>query len=268
MDLRPARMAVLLGGLSIGCNDSSIVGESDPAFETPSPTPSDEPTPEPSPTATPEPCMFYAVDSDSSLWVIDPETVSATVVGPTGIPGLTDIAITPANGLIGISFSNTYQVNPSTGAATIIDAGAWVAGMNSLDSLPDGRLLVGGGNQMVAVDLGTGAQESWGSLPAGWFSGDIAAVSATRAFAAQGSNANDQLVAFDTAAGSVETVGDLGSPQAYGLDYGCDGELYALLAAYPPRLARVDETTGQATILGTFTGGPATVWGAAGPALP
>ncbi len=260
--LLPLLVATTLGG----CNDNDIVTGADGE---PTPTPTDEPTPNPTPTSTPVECMFYGVDSDSSLWVIDPEQITATIVGPTGVYGLTDIAITADNRMIGIGFSSTYELDPSTGAATMISAGTWLDQQNALDSLPDGRLLVGGGAEMKSIDVGTGDAASWGTLPGGSsFSGDIATATGTRAYgsATGGFGQNDRMYVFDTQDGTVELVGDLGSTSVYGLDYGCDGQLYALFATYPPKLAAVNETTAATTVLGQFANGPFTLWGAAGPA--
>lgn len=257
---------LVLALLLAGCNDGTIVQG---AIETPTPTATPDVTPTPQPTPTPEPCQFYGIDATSNLWIIDPIAVTADVVGPTGINGITDIAITADNVIIGITSAKAYAIDPSSGAATQIAGTAWLVDQNALDALPDGRLLVGGGSALIAVNPDTGAKTNAGAMGGGRvFSGDIATISATRAFATgkDGIGGNDHLFFFDIATNQSTDEGSLGAPKVYGLDYGCDGNLYGMIADSPPRLVRVDPNTAQTTMLGTMTGGPSTLWGAAGPA--
>lgn len=257
---------LVLALLLAGCNDGQIVQG---AIETPSPTATPIVTPTPQPTPTPEPCQFYGIDATSNLWIIDPLAVTANVVGATGINGITDIAISADNRIIGISFDRAWEIDPSTGVATQIASSAWLDQQNALDALPDGRLLVGGDTALIAVDPDTGVKTNAGTMGGGRvFSGDIATISATRAFATGKDyfGSDDHLFFFDIATNQSTDEGSLGAPKVYGLDYGCDGNLYGMIADSPPRLVRVDPNTAQTTMLGTMTGGPATLWGAAGPA--
>ncbi len=267
------------------CNDSGVIGAAaatptptatataptpTPTAPTPTPIATDTATPTPSPTATPVACEFYGIDSSSKLWILDPINVTATQVGATGQSSLTDIAITPDNRIIAIKSSSAWELDPMTGHATQIAATAWLAKQDALDALPDGRILVGGSANLIAIDTGTGMQTSLGAIPPGRvFSGDIAASGSNGAFATAkvtSGTANDHLIAFDFVNGTVTDVGDLGYPKVFGLDFGCDGLLYGMTASTPPKLLRVDPLTAQTTNLGTMTGGPSTLWGAAGPA--
>ena len=246
-----------------GCNEGVVTGS---AAE---PTPTPEESPEP--TATPAPCQFYGMDASSALWVIDPVAVTAEMVGETGISAITDIAITSDNRIIGITEEKAFDIDASTGDATEIASEPWLADQNALDALPDGRLLVGGVTALITVDPATGDKQSEGSMGGGRvFSGDIATMSAGAALATakvtNGSGANDHLYRFDLATNSSTDEGDLGYPKVFGLDVGCDGDLYGMVASNPPKLLRVNPTTAQTTVLGTMEGGPSTLWGAAGPA--
>src|SRR5688572_9789274 len=107
------RLALVLAIGLCACNDGGIVG----ASTTPTPTPTVPPTPTPEPTSTPIPCHFYGIDSASNLWNIDPDAVTATMVGPTGISGMTDIAITSDNRIIGVTFFGAYEIDPITAEA-------------------------------------------------------------------------------------------------------------------------------------------------------
>lgn len=265
------RVAAFLGSASFvlsfalaGCNGTALSG-----VETPEETPT--PAVSPEPTATPVECQFYGIDATSQLWIIDPVAITAEVVGETGVSGITDIAITSDNRIIGITEERGYVLDAETGEATEIADFPWLADQNALDALPDGRLLVGGVTALIAVDPDTGDKTSEGTMGGGRvFSGDIATVSAGAALATakvtNGSGANDHLYRFDLATNQSTDEGDLGFPKVFGLDVGCDGDLYGMVASNPPKLLRVNPTTAQTTVLGTMAGGPSTLWGAAGPA--
>lgn len=265
------RVAASLGSVSLtlafalaGCNSNALSG-----VETGEPTPVASATPEP--TATPQQCQFYGIDATSQLWIIDPVAITADVVGETGVEGITDIAITSDNRIVGITEERAYVLDAESGAATEIADFPWLADQNALDALADGRLLVGGETALIAVDPDTGDKTSEGTMGGGRvFSGDIATVSAGAALATakvtNGSGANDHLYRFDLATNQSTDEGDLGFPKVFGLDVGCDGDLYGMVASNPPRLLRVDPQTAQTSVLGTMAGGPSTLWGAAGPA--
>lgn len=248
--------------LLAGCNENVMTG----VEETPTP----EPTPSAEPTATPAPCQFYGIDAESQLWVIDPVAVTAEVVGDTGISGITDIAITSDNRIIGITEDAGWELDAATGEATQIADGPWLVDQNALDATSDGRLLVGGGNAMISVDPLNGNKASEGTMGGGRvFSGDIATLDGITALATAkvtSGTANDHLYRFDLSTNSSTDEGDLGYPKVFGLDVGCDGDLYGMVATNPPRLLRVDPDSAQTQSLGTMAGGPSTLWGAAGPA--
>lgn len=251
--------------LAAGCNSNQLTSG---AHDTPTPNPTQ--TPSATPTATPEACKFYGIDSSSKLWLIDPVAVTATVVGATGISSMTDIAITPDDRIIGITNTKAYAIDPATGHATQIAGSAWLAQQDALDALPDGRLVIGGGNALAIVDLASGAVTPAGTMGGGYvFSGDIASTSATAVLASgkpSSGSGNDHLFKFDLSNDTSVDLGDLGAPKVYGLDYGCDGNLYGMLAQSPPKLIGVDGATAATSTIGAMSGGPTTLWGAAGPA--
>lgn len=259
--LRTALVSGLL--LAAGCNSNQLEAGAHP-------TPTPPPTPTPQPTPTPVPCKFYGIDSSSKLWIIDPVAVTASVVGPTGISSMTDIAITPDDHIIGITSTKAYTIDPGTGAATQLAGSAWLTGQDALDALPDGRLIIGGGSALAIVDLGSGAVTPAGTMGGGYvFSGDIAATSATEVLASgkpSSGSGNDHLFKFDLSSDTSVDLGDLGAPKVFGLDYGCDGNLYGMLAQSPPKLIGVNGSTAATTMIGSMSGGPSTLWGAAGPA--
>lgn len=263
---RPAFLLLAIGLVSsAACNDNGLTT----GVDTPTPTPTLTATPTPNPTPTPELCKFYGIDSSSNLWLIDPVAITATNIGPTGIASMTDITITPSNEIIGITNTKAYSIDPATAHSTQIAAAAWVTGQDALDTLPDGRLAVGGGTKLSVVDLSNGQVTPAGTMGGGRvFSGDIAAPTTSVALASgkDSSGGDDHLYSFDLSNNTSTDLGSLGAPKVFGLDYGCDGQLYGMLAQSPPKLIKVNPDTGATTILGSMAGGPATLWGAAGPA--
>ena len=252
--------------LLVGCNNNVMTGGAEAT-----PTPDETATPTPNPTATPAPCQFYGIDATSALWVIDPIAITAEEVGDTGISGITDIAITSDNVIIGITETEAYEIDPTTGDATLIASEPWLADQNALDATADGKLLVGGVTALISYDPATGNKSNEGTMGGGRvFSGDIATVSATSALATakvpNGGGVNDHLYRFNLSSNTSTDEGDLGFPKVFGLDVGCDGALYGMVATNPPQLLRVDPDSAQTDVLGTMTGGPSTLWGAAGPA--
>ena len=250
--------------LLAGCNSNVMTGGAEA-------TPTPEETATPAPTSTPAPCQFYGIDATSALWVIDPIAITAEVVGDTGISGITDIAITSGNVIIGITETEAYELDPATGEASVIATEPWLADQNALDATADGKLLVGGETALISYDPATGNKSSEGIMGGGRvFSGDIATVSATSALATakvpNGGGVNDHLYRFNLTSNTSTDEGDLGFPKVFGLDVGCDGALYGMVATNPPKLLRVDPDTAQTIVLGTMAGGPSTLWGAAGPA--
>lgn len=265
-----ARIVVIVISLALAaCNEGGIVGAST-TTPTPTPTATLTPTPTPEPTSTPIPCHFYGIDAGSNLWDIDPVAITATMIGPTGISAMTDIAITADNRIVGITFAGAYEIDPITAEATPMTSTAWLFEQNALDAMTDGRVLVGGGTALFSVDPVTGQKVSEGTMGGGKvFSGDIATVNGTTALATgkpSSGSGNDHLFRFDLTSNSSTDEGDLGYPKVFGLDYGCDGQLYGMVAQNPPKLLRVDPDTAQTTLLGPMNGGPSTLWGAAGPA--
>ena len=262
-------LRVALTGIAVvvlaGCNSAELSG-----VDT-STTPAPEESPTPAPTATPQACQFYGIDASSTLWVIDPVAITAEVVGETGVEAITDIAITTDNRIIAITEELGYELDPASGEATVIADEPWLVDQNALDALPNGRLLVGGEDELVSVDPDGGNKSYEGTMGGGRvFSGDIATVSNGLALATakvpNGNGENDHLYRFDLDSNSSTDEGDLGFPRVFGLDVGCDGALYGMVATSPPQLLLVDPTSAQTLVLGTMEGGPSTLWGAAGPA--
>lgn len=177
----------------------------------------------------PENAAVYA-HSSSELYKVDPDTLDVTLVGsfgwPDGADSMTDIAIDKSGYMVGISFGKVYAVNVLTAACTYL--ADLDREFNGLSFVPAQDIDPGGAEMLVAsaldgsfyqIDPSTGA-----STPIGNYGGGLTSsgdVVSVRGF------------------GTVATVkqGDLGT------DW----------------LARIDPTTGVATLIGDT--GVAKIWG-------
>ncbi len=243
-------------------------GDSDPGDGDPPLTPADA---DPGDVDAPVPCMFYGVDEHGTLWRIDPETVTATAVGASGIEGVTDIGITPQGAMLAVTRSSLYRLSPSTAEATLLGADLFGTDQVAADATPDGKLLIGGDREVAKIDpVSLEITVRGDLLPSGWmFSGDYAVIDARTAYAsATNLLAIDHLFFLDLAAGTNVNLGSMGRSFVFGIDFGCDGELYGVQDGQPPHLLRL--TAGSSSVSVQDLGGlegPPSLWGATGPAL-
>ena len=116
-----------------------------------------------------------ASHADPILWVstggaqlatVDVATGTTSVIGSTSV-ALTDIAFSPTGDLYGISFSNLYTVNTSTGAATAIGSGIGFQSGGDLAFVGGDLFMASSGNQLIDVDVTTGAGVFVGNLGVG-----------------------------------------------------------------------------------------------------
>src|SRR5436853_414723 len=95
---------------------------------------------------------LYMVSNDSKLYRLDCATGTAGVIGPIGIPNVTDLAFHGPT-LWGLTFSQFLRINPNTGAGVVIGN----TGHNDLNGLAvsrDGVIYTSGfaGNQLMRID--------------------------------------------------------------------------------------------------------------------
>ena len=132
---------------------------------------------------------------------------------------MTDVAVTPAGVVYGISFTTLYAINKTTGAATVI---APVGGNNnSLTFLPGGQLLASDSsgdlkriNPLSGVVRANG--NYGGSLQS---SGDLVAVAGGQMFGTAPGPSSDLLVKVNTSTGVATSVGATGKSSVWGLAY-------------------------------------------------
>jgi|GEM_PF-1953096 len=165
-------------------------------------------------------------NSSTDLYKLDPTTFAMTHVGGFGISDMTDIAVTPAGALYGISFSSLYAIDKTSGKATYIAAVSG-SGNNGLTFLPNGTLLAADGSGDVKrIDPTSGAVTSLGNFGNGLSSsGDLVAVNGVMygisSTSAGGSDAsqNNVLMTVDVTTGKATIVGPIGFGNVWGLGY-------------------------------------------------
>jgi PEP-CTERM motif len=169
--------------------------------------------------------LFAAVSAQAGpvMWVstgggqlakVDVATGGTTLVGSTlvgsTLQALTDIAFSPTGVLYGITFSNLYTVNQSTGALTLI--GSLGTSGNSLVFGADGTLYMAS-SRLHTVNTSTGTATAIGSGIGFSSAGDLAFVGSKLFMAGSG----NQLVDIDLTTGSGTSVGNMGVSSMFGL---------------------------------------------------
>jgi len=158
--------------------------------------------------------------SSSQLYKIDPDTLSVTLVGPfqwpAGSDQMTDIALDQAGNMVGISFDTVYAVNKDTAACTRLA---------SLDRSFNGLSFIPG------EELGTGQEILVGAAT----DGSVYQIDKT-------TGASSSLGNYG---GGLASSGDIVSVKGFGTV-----ATVAKSSGGTDWLARIDATTGVATLIG------------------
>ena len=184
-------------------------------------------------------------ESSSTLYKLNPDTKSVTVVGDfSGCSSVIDIAVDKDGKMFGTTFDGLYAIDRTTAKCTPIASGSYP---NSLSLVPKGTVdpndeaLVGYvDSTYVRIDKVTGEITNIGSLGNNGYisSGDIVSVIGGGTYlTVKGNNCGDCLVQVNPATGSItKMLGPLGHGSVFGLAYwggvafGFDdtGELFAI----------------------------------------
>jgi hypothetical protein len=194
-------------------------------------------------------------NSPDTLYHIDPNTFALATVGNFNVADqMTDIAITPAGNLYGLSFTSLYQIDKSTGAATFI-ADVPGSGNNALTFLSNGNLLAADSNGDVKmINPANGAVSSVGNYGGGLgSSGDLVAVASGIMY---GTSVGDDLLIVNVQNGTATTVGPTGYGEVWGLAY---AGAHVIGLTTSGEILKIDPQTGTATLVATK---PAAFWGA------
>jgi len=199
---------------------------------------------------------IYANSSDA-LYRVDPVTFNVTKVGNFNAgESMTDVAVTPAGVVYGISFTTLYAVNKTTGAATAL-AAVGGNGNNSLTFLPSGELLAADSNgDAKRINPTTGAVTYLGSYGATTSSGDLVAVASGQMFGTAPGSTSDLLVKVNTSTGIATTVGPTGKSSVWGLAYAGARVIGFTTGG---EIVKIDPVTATTTLLAST---PVSFWGA------
>jgi hypothetical protein len=168
--------------------------------------------------------ILYIDDVNNRLGTVDVATGVGTVIGNMGGDVMTDIAFDPSGNLWGISFSNIYTINKTTGAATLVGSHG-ISGGNALVFGADGTLYAAGAsNFLFRINTTTGVGTTIGLMGSFASAGDLA-FNGGSLFLATTSNA---LLNVNPTTGAGSVVGNMGISNVFGLATADNGLLYAV----------------------------------------
>jgi len=188
---------------------------------------------------------------ENKLYLLDPATGSAGLIGLISVPGMTDIAI-QGTAMWGVTFSQFVRINPQTAAATVIGN----TGQNDINGLAvsvGGTIYASGtGGNLYRIDPATGAATVVNQFGGGHSSsGDLDFDTNDNLYAALSGGSGTVLahVAVNTPnPASATVIGNIGFPTCYGLAFYCC-RLYGVTNA--GEVLQINVNTGAGTIIGT-----------------
>ncbi len=198
---------------------------------------------------------FGSVQAAPSIWLVDDSQRIGKVDVVTGVVSgvlttgqtFTDIAFDPSGTLWGITFTQLFTINTSTGASTLIGSLGAPENLNSLVFGSNGTLWAVG-SSLYTVNTTTGAATSLGNAGTSYSSaGDLAFVGGLLYL----STNSNQLVRLNTTSGAATTVGSFGTAQVYGLASPDSAQLYGVASG---QLFSVSPVTGVGSTFISYAG--------------
>lgn len=190
---------------------------------------------------------MWVHDSSGTLGTVDTDSGNVSIIGDMGSV-MTDIAFDPTGNLFGITFSDLFSINPTTGTSSLIGSHG-VSGGNGLVFGADGTLYAAGTSttNIFSLDTTSGANTTIGNT--GFTSaGDLAFVGSDL-FLSSGSG---ELVSIDLSDPSNSTaIGSFGVPSVFGI---ATDENSSLFAVANTTIYNVDPATGLASDGVSFAG--------------
>jgi len=205
-------------------------------------------------TATKAASIVFVSPSSGGVGTVNNSTANFTQVasGPT----FTDIAVSNEAQLFGITFSQLFNINLSSGTSSVI--GNLGSTLNGLGFSQDNVLYGTGGSNFFKVNTLTGAAQLISSIWGFNSSGDIVFDPKTGRFLA--SSIGDSLWSIDPNSGSANKIGNINFSDVYGLFFE-RGSLYGYTAN--GQEIAINQQTGAGTFNRNVTGLPGQVWGSA-----
>jgi hypothetical protein len=181
------------------------------------------------PAATPFFAQTY--EGNSQLFLVDPDTGASSLVGATGVNGMTDLAITSAGQLFGANLTSFYSIDTGTGSATLIGNFGTTTSMVGLDVASDGRFYgVEAGGGLFRVDAGTGAATLLFGTPF-FYGGDVTHFSGDIFYAAAFVGGGTNLIEINAGTSTAVDLGQIALDVIPGLDFDINGRLVACAAS-------------------------------------
>ncbi len=193
--------------------------------------------------------VLWIDDANGNIGTVDVATGAYTQIGNAGVV-LTDIAFDPSGNLWGVSFSQLYSINKTTGAVTPVGTGIGFSGNNSLVFSSTGTLYAGSdtSTNLYTINTSTGVASSLGST--GFYSAGDLAFNGGNLYL---SDKNDKLVLINLASlGSSSEIGPgFGYSLVYGLATAENGVLYGVAGN---TVFSVNTATGIGTFVTNYSG--------------
>lgn len=194
----------------------------------------------------------FGAFSPQTLYSIDRSNGSATAIGPTGLVNINDLAwdATARRLYAYTTAADLYELNPYTGAATLLAARAGSVPEGSLTINPAGGFLTTNADVLSTVDPATAALAPIGVL--GLNDNDVSGLAFVGGrllgYAKNGSLA-DTLVEINPATGAGTSIGSLATLSSVGVGgLAFDGAM--LFLSDSANLFSVDPLTTSATLIG------------------
>jgi hypothetical protein len=203
----------------------------------------------------------YAHSADT-LFEVDPNDLTVSVVGPFGWPTgytteqMTDIALDEDGYMVGVSFYHVFAVDKDSAQCTYLaplsgsgfNGLSWVEGVGIDPGVPT---LVGvdQAGSYVVIDPSTGQSTNVGSYGGGFgSSGDLVFVRGAGAFATADhlSYSSDVLVRIDPASGAATVIGETGFGDIWGLAF-WGGQVFGFTDS--GQFLLIDIDTGQGSLV-------------------
>ncbi len=182
-------------------------------------------------------------------------TPKAVDLGKTGVR-LTDLAITPSGTAFGITTTELFKVDLTTGKVSLLKE-LFPHSQNSLEAASDNRLFVWGLGDGVIRTIDLPSLTVKPLVDTGKFGADLAL--APGGVDLYGATLDGFLLKVDLNTLNVTTIGSFGivTESLSGLGFDSDGQLYGTRGSNFTGLAevyRINQCTGKATLVGKIDG--------------
>jgi hypothetical protein len=194
---------------------------------------------------------LWVDDSNGEIGKVQVSTGQVTLVGNAGVV-LTDIAFDPNGNLYGVSFTDLYKIDKTTGVATDLGTIANGAGVNfnALVFGTNGVLYAAGttSTHLYSINIGTVTATNLGNVGAD-SGGDLAFVGGNLYL----SSSSDHLIRINNPSGPATgtDIGPIGYPNVFGLASPDGATLYGVAGT---QVLKIDPSTGQGTLVSDYGG--------------